>query len=88
MVGGPAGTNRLRTRCSVPARWMGSQVDVRGDRSLVPTYVRGELIKAHEWKPFRSRSTDYNDYPDDRVGETDDSAPCPIRPSGVPPAPE
>jgi hypothetical protein len=33
---------------SLPTRWIGCQVDVRGDRSLVRIYVRSELIKTHE----------------------------------------
>ena len=52
---------------SVPTRWIGSQVDVRGDRSLVRIYVRSELIKTHERKPPGGRSTDYTDYPDGRA---------------------
>jgi hypothetical protein len=52
---------------SVPTRRIGSQVDVRGDRSLVLIYARGELIKTHERKPGGGRSTDYTDYPDARV---------------------
>lgn len=52
---------------SVPTRWIGCQVDVRGDRSLVRIYVRGELIKTHERKPSGGRSTDYTDYPDGRA---------------------
>jgi len=51
---------------SLPTRWIGCQVDVRGDRSLVRIYVRGELIKTHERKPPGGRSTDYTDYPDQR----------------------
>ena len=52
---------------SVPTRWIGSQVDVRGDHSLVRIYARGQLIKTHERKPSGGRSTDYSDYPDSRV---------------------
>jgi len=52
---------------SVPTRWIRSQVDVRGDRSLVRIYARGELIKTHERKPPGGRSTDYSDYPDSRA---------------------
>jgi len=52
---------------SLPTRWIGCQVDVRGDRSLVRIYVRGELIKTHERKLPGSRSTDYTDYPDGRA---------------------
>src|SRR5207249_7583519 len=49
---------------SLPTRWIGCQVDVRGDRSMVRIYVRNELIKTHERKPPGGRSTDYTDYPD------------------------
>src|SRR6516162_8970761 len=52
---------------SLPTRWIRWRVDVRGDRSLVRIYARGELIKTHERKPPGGRSTDYSDYPDDRV---------------------
>jgi transposase len=52
---------------SVPTRWIGRQVDVRGDRAMVRIYVRGELIKTHERKPPGGRSTDYADYPDQRT---------------------
>ena len=52
---------------SVPTRWIGCQVDVRGDRSLVRIYLHGELIKTHERKLPGGRSTDYTDYPDGRA---------------------
>ena len=52
---------------SLPTRWIGCQVDVRGDRSMVRIYVRNELIKTHERKPPGGRSTDYTDYPDGRA---------------------
>jgi transposase len=52
---------------SVPTRWIGCQVDVRGDRSMVRIYVHGELIKTHERKLPGNRSTDYSDYPDGRA---------------------
>ena len=52
---------------SVPTRWIGCRVDVRGDRSLVRIYVHGELIKTHERKPPGGRSTDYTDYPEGRA---------------------
>ena len=52
---------------SVPTRWIGCRVEVRGDRSLVRIYARGELIKTHERKPPGSRSTDYTDYPEGRA---------------------
>jgi transposase len=52
---------------SVPTRWIGCQVDVRGDRSLVHIYLHGELLKTHERKLPGGRSTDYTDYPDGRA---------------------
>ena len=52
---------------SLPTRWIRWRVDVRGDRSLVRIYARGELIKTHERKPPGSRSTDYTDYPEGRA---------------------
>jgi transposase len=52
---------------SLPTRWIGCRVEVRGDRSLVRVYWRGELIKTHERKPPGGRSTDYTDYPPDRA---------------------
>jgi len=42
---------------SLPTRWIGCQVDVRGDRSMVRIYVRNELIKTHERKPPGGRSS-------------------------------
>ncbi len=52
---------------SLPTRWIGCRVEVRGDRSLVRIYAHGELIKAHEHKPPGGRSTDYTDYPEGRA---------------------
>ena len=52
---------------SVPTRWIGCKVDVRGDRTMVRIYARGELIKTHERKLPGGRSTDYTDYPDGRA---------------------
>jgi len=52
---------------SVPTRWIGCRVEVRGDRSLVRIYAHGELIKTHERKPPGGRSTDYADYPEGRA---------------------
>ena len=48
---------------SVPERYRGRRVDVRGDRQLVRVYWSGELIKTHPRKAPGERSTDYNDYP-------------------------
>jgi transposase len=52
---------------SLPTRWIGCPVEVRGDRSLVRIYAHGELIKTHERKPPGGRSTDYTDYPEGRA---------------------
>ena len=52
---------------SLPTRWIGSKVDVRGDRTLVRIYIHGELLKTHERKLPGGRSTDYTDYPDGRA---------------------
>jgi transposase len=48
---------------SVPERYRGRRVDVRGDRQLVRVYWCGALIKTHPRKAPGERSTDYNDYP-------------------------
>jgi hypothetical protein len=42
-------------------------VEVRGDRSLVRIYARGELIKTHPRQAPGHRSTDYTDYPEGRA---------------------
>lgn len=52
---------------SVPTRWVGTSVEVRGDRGLVRVYARGELIKTHPRQSPGGRSTDYEDYPPERV---------------------
>jgi hypothetical protein len=52
---------------SVPTRWIGCTMDVRGDRSLVRIYNRGELIKTHPRQAPGKQSTDYTDYPEQRA---------------------
>ena len=52
---------------SVPTRYVGWRVDVRGDSRLVRIYARGELIKTHLPQPPGGRSTDYTDYPAERT---------------------
>jgi transposase len=52
---------------SVPTRWIGCTMDVRGDRSLVRIYNRGELIKTHQRQAPGKHSTDYADYPEQRA---------------------
>jgi len=56
-----------RALYSVPTRYVGQQVDVRGDRRLVRIYHRGELLKVHPVQPPGGRSTDYTDYPAERT---------------------
>ena len=45
----------------------GTRLEVRGDRSLVKLYRRGELIKVHPRQPQGRRSTDPDDYPQERT---------------------
>jgi hypothetical protein len=52
-----------RALYSVPTRYIGQAVDVRGDSRLVRIYHRGELIKVHPPQPPGGRATDYTDYP-------------------------
>ncbi|MFQ5745310.1 MAG: IS21 family transposase, partial [Acidobacteriota bacterium] len=49
---------------SLPTRYVGHRVTVRGDRSLVRIYFRGEQIKTHARQPPGGRSTDTEDYPE------------------------
>jgi transposase len=53
-----------RALYSVPTRYIGQVVDVRGDSRLVRIYHRGECIKVHAPQPPGGRSTDYTDYPE------------------------
>jgi transposase len=53
---------------SIPYRYRGRHVDVRGDRQLVRAYISGQLIKEHPRKEPGGRSTDENDYPPEKVG--------------------
>jgi len=48
---------------SVPTRYIGREVWVRGDTKLVRLYVDGLLVKTHPRQPPGGRSTDYDDYP-------------------------
>lgn len=52
-----------RALYSVPTRYIGREVRVRSDRSLVRIYLKTELIKTHPRLPPGGRSTDPNDYP-------------------------
>jgi transposase len=52
---------------SVPTRYVGHKVEVRGDQQLVRIYAKGELIKTHPRVPKGKKSTDYADYPPERA---------------------
>jgi transposase len=45
----------------------GTWLEVRGDRSLVKLYRRGELVKVHPRQGQGGRSTDPDDYPQERT---------------------
>jgi transposase len=52
---------------SVPGNLIGTQVDVRADRSLVRIFSRGQLIKVHPRKAPGGRSTDPEDLPSEKT---------------------
>jgi len=52
-----------RALYSVPTRYVGQRVDVRGDRRLVRIYHHQALIKTHPRQAPGQRSTDFADYP-------------------------
>ena len=48
---------------SLPTKYIGKTVDVKGDSALVRIYFKEELIKTHPRMPQGKRSTDFDDYP-------------------------
>jgi hypothetical protein len=48
---------------SLPTKYIGKEVTVRGDQKLVRIYHQGELVKTHAKQPSHGKSTDVNDYP-------------------------
>jgi hypothetical protein len=48
---------------SVPTRYVGKEVSVRGDQKLVRIFCQSQLIKTHVTQPRHGKSTDYEDYP-------------------------
>jgi hypothetical protein len=56
-----------RALYSVPTRYLGERVEVRGDSRLVRIYHHGEVIKVHAPQPPGGRATDYTDYPAERA---------------------
>jgi transposase len=51
---------------SVPTKYIGKEVDVRGDSALVRIYYKNQLIKTLERVAAGKRNTDYNDYPKEK----------------------
>jgi len=52
---------------SVPSRYVGEEVDVRSDGTMVRIYFNTAVIKTHAQQPRGGRATDYEDYPKDRA---------------------
>jgi len=48
---------------SLPTKYIGKSVEVRGDSALVKIYFAGTLIKVHKSVGPGKRSTDFEDYP-------------------------
>jgi hypothetical protein len=48
---------------SLPTKYIGKTVEVRGDSALVRIYHNGKLIKTHTRVDIGKRSTDFSDYP-------------------------
>ena len=56
-----------RALYSVPTRYIGQALEVRGDSRLVHLYHHGDLTKVHASQPAGGRATDYVDYPAERT---------------------
>jgi transposase len=56
-----------RALYSMPTRYIGKRVEVRGDSRLVRVYHDGALIKVHAPQRPGGRATDYTDYPAERA---------------------
>lgn len=52
---------------SVPTRYVGREVDVRGDQELVRIFMNAELVKTHPTMPPGKKSIDFSDYPPDKA---------------------
>jgi hypothetical protein len=48
---------------SLPTKYIGKTVEVRGDSAIVRIYFNDEIIKTHPRMSEGKRSTDYSDYP-------------------------
>ncbi len=51
---------------SVPTKYVGKEVDVKGDSALVRIYYQQQLIKTHPKLAKGKRSTDFTDYPKEK----------------------
>jgi transposase len=51
---------------SLPTRYVGKQVEVKGTRSLVRIYYQNQLVKTHPKSAAGKRSTDFDDYPKEK----------------------
>lgn len=51
---------------SLPTRYVGKQVEVKGTRSLVRIYFQNQLIKTHPKAAPGQRHTDFDDYPKEK----------------------
>lgn len=56
-----------RALYSVPTRYIGKKITIRGDTQLVRIYHAGELIKTHPTQSPGGRHTDYTDYPKEKT---------------------
>lgn len=51
---------------SLPTRYVGKQVEVKGTRSLVRIYYQNQLIKTYPKAALGKRCTDFDDYPKEK----------------------
>lgn len=51
---------------SLPTRYVGKQVEVKGTRALVRIYLQNQLIKTHPKAAPGQRRTDFDDYPKEK----------------------
>ena len=51
---------------SLPTKYIGKEVDVRGDSALVRIYYQNQLVRTHQKVAAGKRSTDFDDYPKDK----------------------
>ena len=59
--------NFLKAFYTVPTRYIGETVTVRGDSGLVRIYLGGELLKTRPRLPPGGKDIDYDDYPKEKT---------------------